>query len=545
MRHATIYIIALLLAACYEDKGNYTYNAINEITFDTTSTPTTYTAEVSGQLVIDPVITATGALPDPDDLAYEWYFYSSALTVHDWYPVSHEKKLDITMIYNAGTYRATLYVTNKKTNLTSHFTFNVNLISRISHGILAFNVKDGVADFDYIATPSTVRELTEPVRVRDAFRSINGRSLEGNPLTIAHTALDGRAVNSIYVSTDKELLRLYARNFLLDHDANSLLVPPLPSRLNFEYIDGQGGASGNIVVFINDGVLRRVAYGVQYYTDPSIPSPQFPGTSLGDVYLANAHVRPTTSGSMVANLIFYDTAGKRFVYLARYSSPDATLEPLPAQNAAGLFDVNNIGKDLRFLDRGYNFFGLAVFSGGPGDCWLYEINLPQAYNITTATDLSHGKHDMSALPGIDNAIAFDAGTKGHFFLYATERDIYTCDYQGANPDPAARVAPVTATRLPADIPANEQITGIKIYKYDGGIYSQGGGGASDPSYVYYAALNSSLLYVSTWDGSRGHLYEFAISPVNGTLESSTPLYHFGDLGRIVDLAVKIQYRESY
>ncbi|MDR2414420.1 MAG: hypothetical protein LBD64_05495 [Odoribacteraceae bacterium] len=545
MKHF-IYIIALLLAACYEDKGNYDYMPVNEILFDTAGMATTYTAIVAEQLVIDPVIAFSGENIDPADLAYEWYFYSAALLAQDWYPVSNEKKLDIMMIYNAGAYKATLYVTDKKQNLTSHFTFDVNLISRISHGILAFHSSGGVADFDYLATPSTVRELEETVHLRDVFRSINGRPLKGNPLTIRHSGLDGRAVNNIYVSTDEELLRLYARNFLLDHDATSLLVPPLPPRLHFEYIDGQGGASGNIIFFINDGVLRRIAYGVQYYTDYAIPSPQSPGVALGaNVFLAPACLRPTTSGSVVANPIFYDATGKRFVYLANASAPNATLEPLPAQLPSALFDVNNIGKELRFLDRGYNFFGLAVFSGGPGDHWLYEINLPRAYTIASATDLSYGKHDMSALPGIDEAVAFDAGTKGHFFLYATARDIYACDYQGANPDPAARTAPVTASRVNDDFPPGEQITGIKIYKYDGGIYSQGGGGASDPSYIYYAALNSSLLYVSTWDGSRGRVYEFAISPVDGTLESKTPRYRFDDLGRVVDLAVKIQYRESY
>ncbi|MDR0545052.1 MAG: hypothetical protein LBG30_06900 [Odoribacteraceae bacterium] len=545
MRYTAI-LLALLAAACFEDKGNYVYQAVNEVILDTAKTPTTYTVYVTEQLVIDPVISATLDEIDPADLSYEWYFYSSSLLVNDWYPTSREKKLDLTMTYNAGAYRAVLYVTNKRSNLTAHFTFTVNLLSRISHGVLALHDKNGVADFDYIATPATVRDLEEPYHLRDVFRTLHGRSLQGAPLTIAHVGLDGRAVNSIYVSTDQELSRLYARTFLQDHDAPSLLIPPLPPRLHFEYINGQGGASGNIVFFISDGVLRRVSWGGQYYTDHSIPSPQSPGAALGPgTRLAPACLRPTTSGSIVANPVFYDHVGRRFVYLANAAAPNATLEPLPAQVAGSLFDVNNIGKTLRFMDRGYNYLGLAVFSGGPGDQWLYEINLPKVYTVASATDLAYGRHDMSSLPDIDDAVAFDCGAKGHFFLYATPSVIYACDYHGANPDPAARTAPVAAVRLPADIPSGEQITGAKIYKYDGGIYSQGGGGSSDPSYIYYAALNSSLLYVSTWDGAQGRVYEFAISPVDGSLESATPLRRFEGLGRVVDMAVKIQYRESY
>ncbi|MDR2130265.1 MAG: hypothetical protein LBP56_03720 [Odoribacteraceae bacterium] len=548
MKKVTYLIVALLLAACFEDKGNYSYNVINEIVIDTVGFPVAYTAEAGGRLVIDPVIAFSGEAIAGEELAYEWYFYSSSLAVNDWYPVSREKKLDLKMIYAAGAYKATLYVTDTRRNLTSHATFDVNLISKISHGMLLFHVAGGEADFDYVATPSTVRELDSAVHMRDVFYTFNGRKLRGNPLTVRHSAIDGRAVNCIYVSTDQELLRLYARTFLLEHDAGELLVPPLPPRLHFEHIDGQGGSSINVVFFISDGSLRRLSYGAQHYADYSIPTPQSPGAALGpDVRLAPFSVRPTTSGSIVYNPMFYDTVGQRFVYLANVGSSTSTLEPLPAQLPAALFDVNNIGKELLFLERGNRYFGLAVFSGGPGDYWLYEINLPAAgaYSITGATNLAHGKHDMSALPGIDEAVAFDAGTKGDFLLYATRRDIYTCDYQGANPDVAARTAPVTATRVNDDFPAGEEITGIKVYKYDGGIYSQGGGGASDPSYIYYNALNSSLLYVSTWDGTEGHLYEFALSPVDGRLVNKTPLYRFDGFGRVVDMGIKIQYREAF
>ncbi|MDR1415403.1 MAG: redoxin domain-containing protein [Odoribacteraceae bacterium] len=550
MKHITYTIVAaaaLLLASCFEDKGDYDYAPINEITIDTTTIPSAYVAEIAGQLVIDPVIKFSGETIPEEDLSYEWYFYSSAYVAADWYPVSRERKLDLTMIYSAGAYKAALYVTDKRQNITSSMIFDVTLISKISHGMLVFHVNEGVADFDYVATTSTVRELEENFRMRDVFRTINGRPLQGNPLTIRHSATDGRAVNHVYVSTDQELLSLYGRTFFLEHDANSLLIPPMPPRLHFEFIDGQGGSSVTSVFFINDGVLRRIAYGAQYYTDHSIPTPVAVSATLGtDVHLAPFCLRPTTSGSLSYNPMFYDATGQRFVYLASIAAPNASLEPLPTQ-LPGLFDVNDIGKDLLYVDRGNAYYAFAVLSGGTNDYWLYEIDLPKAgsSSITGATALARGKHDMSALPGIANAVAFDIGTKGHFLLYATGRDIYACDYSGSDPDPAARTYPVTATRINDDFPAGEQITGMKIYRFDGGIYSQGGGGTSDPSYIYYAAMNGGLLYVSTWDGTRGHLYEFALSPVDGRLVSKTPLNRFDDFGRIVDLAVKIQYREAF
>jgi hypothetical protein len=530
--------IAFLPAACYDDQGNYDYQDVNEIVIDTTGFQTTYTAEVAGQLVIDPKIAFTQTNMAEENLSYEWYFYSTGvLAKSDWYPVSREKKLDVTMTYSAGSYRATLYVTDKKQDITSHMTFAVNLISKISHGMLIFHTAGGECDFDYIATPSTVRDLEENVRVRDVFATMNGRKLRGNPLTVRHVGLDAQQVNSIYVSTDQEFLRLYARTFLLEYEAADLLVPPFPSRLHVEYINGQGntGSGAANVFFINDGELRRIPYGTQYYTDHLIPSPQSPGVALsGTVSLAPFSLRPT-NGTLSANPTFYDAAGKRFVYLYNIGSPNATLEPYPAQVPTGLFDVNNIGKNLLFLDKGNLYYGFAIFSSGPGDYWLYELNLPKAYTIATANDMSYGLHDMSSLPNISEAVGFDVGTKGHVLIYADKRNIYACDYHGADPATSARTEPVTASRINDDFPVGEEITGIKIYKFDGSIYGD----------AYYATLNGSLLYVSTWDGTQGRLYEFSFSPVDGQLVSKTPLNVFDGFGRIVDMGVKIQFRESF
>ena len=527
-------VAAFLLASCFEDKGNYTYTPINDILFDTASFPVAYTVEVAAQLVIDPLIAFSSETVDPSRLAYAWYFYSDALLAKDWVQVSSERKLDMTMIHDPGKYKATLYVTDTTREITSHFTFDVSVISRISHGILLMHVNNGVTDFDYVATPVAVEAFDEVVHIRYVFQAINRRAPRGNPVNIYHVAKDAQQVNSVYISTDEEFARLNARNFLFEYDADALLVPPLPARPAFEFIDGQGGSSITQIFFINDGALRIISYGQQYYTDYSIPPPTDVDPALGAVRLAPACLRPTTSGSITANPIFYDAAGKRFLYVLNPAQPMAALRSLTAQADGQLFDVNNIGKDLLFLARGNNYYGYGVFSGGTGDYWLHEIDLPKAYTIATATPLARGLHDMSALPGIENAVGFDVGTRGHFLIYATPDNVYTCDYGGNDPAATALVAPVTATRLPCTIPPGETITAIKIYSYDN-IYNQ----------PYYANLNGTLLYVVTHDGAASHLREFAISPVDGTLVANDPLHVVDVNGRVVDIAIKIQYRESY
>jgi hypothetical protein len=420
-------------------------------------------------------------------------------------------------------------VKDNKRNLASGMSFDVNVISRISHGLVVLHGDGSGSDFDYIATPNTVEGLEGNVRIANVFQTLNGRKFRGNPLAIAQVGIDDGAqrlkVNRIYVSTDEEFLQLNARSFLLEHDASELFIQQ-PERLRINTISGKG-LNGTQFYFINDGNLHRIS-GFQHMEDYSIPPALPPNSALGgNVKLSPFFVRtlPATGSLMSAFPAFYDIIGKRFVTIADMSLITVALQPFAPQQPTALFDVNNIGKDILYAGRGLNRYGYAVFTGGANDYWLYVINFPAiASSLTASANIALEKHDLSSLPEIQNAAFFDLEERGNVLFYATDRNMY------------AYSPPSTVTRINNDFPAGERITSMKLFKFEGAVYVNG------VSMKFYDDLNGALMYVATWDGSKGKLYEFRINVTNGNMEK-TPLNVFEDFGRIIDMDMKIQYRE--
>ncbi|MDE5611677.1 MAG: hypothetical protein K2I90_06625, partial [Odoribacter sp.] len=192
--------------------------------------------------------------------------------------------------------------------------------------------------------------------------------------------------------------------------------------------------------------------------------------------------------------------------------PTAQLSPFSAQ-ASGIFDVNDIGMDILWFEHGFQDYGYAVFQDEAGAKWLYLADFNKAMDNSMAVS----KYEMTALPDITEARFYSTGSQGAVFLYATEKDIYTFEYDGSK----------TAIKINNPFGANEVITAMKVYK----------------PYATTNRLNEAdgrLLYVATWDGTEGRLYEFSLNEANGWLRDKKPLEVFDGMGRIVDFCVKVQ-----
>ena len=111
-------------------------------------------------------------------------------------------------------------------------------------------------------------------------------------------------------------------------------------------------------------------------------------------------------------------------------------------------------------------------------------------------------------------------------MYATTRNIYTYDFNAKR-----------AILLNDPFPEGEEITAMRIYNVE-----------------YYTAnlqdVSGTLLYVATWNGTEGKVYEFPINrttlrfnnraDANGNLKA--PYNVFGGFGKVVDMCVKPQGR---
>ena len=68
-------VILTLVASCYDDKGNYDYHPINEISVDTSAEGTYYAVDRFDTLHIEPKLVFTQGEADPSTLDFKWELY--------------------------------------------------------------------------------------------------------------------------------------------------------------------------------------------------------------------------------------------------------------------------------------------------------------------------------------------------------------------------------------------------------------------------------------------------------------------------------------
>lgn len=136
--------ICWLLFACAEDKGNYDYIQINEVTID--SIRASYSCEAGGRLYIKPDVRSLDE--STADLSYSWTIKETE--------VSKDKILDVTLPpLDYGQQLAALTVTDNVTKMQYRQTFYLEIVNPFNWGYYFLTRKDdGSTEMAYIqATP--------------------------------------------------------------------------------------------------------------------------------------------------------------------------------------------------------------------------------------------------------------------------------------------------------------------------------------------------------------------------------------------------------
>lgn len=144
MKHINLLITVLLLfslSGCYEDKGNYGYTDINEVTFG--EFPQNMEKDQFDQLVITPSFTGSLYGGDESQYDYEWRMNTKVIAT--------TRDLDYQIKEGLGTYTL-LYTIVDKANNTKAFATTQLIVnsSTSSDGILAVSNQNGKADFSYL-----------------------------------------------------------------------------------------------------------------------------------------------------------------------------------------------------------------------------------------------------------------------------------------------------------------------------------------------------------------------------------------------------------
>ncbi len=500
------------LSGCYDDKGNYAYSAINEMTVDTVGKQTQF--EVYQFDVLDIPVDIQFALetvPD-EDMEYRWTIFNNAVVgVVTAEVIGTERNLHavIRQPSSATSYSLVLDAKNKKSGVATQMTYTVYVTSQVVSGLVVLHTDGNESDVDYIATPRAVPEINASRHVRNAYFAANNSKIPGTPTFVGAVRVNWQALNSVYIGTREELYKVSGKDFVLENLSEDML-PVKPAVADFSGFLSLDRTS-NSQFLINNGQMHNIKNQQPYEYQFSYALEV--NEALGAVDLAPfIYVPQAFSSTTKFEAVCYDRLGKRFVIRPYSTMPTAKISPFTSQ-ASGIFDVNDIGMDILWFERGYEDYGYAVFRDDAGARWLYVANFNKAMDNSIAV----AKYEMTALPSVAEARLYSTGSRGPVFLYATEKDIYSFDYAGSR----------EAVKINEPFGANEVITAMKVYK----------------PYATTNRLNEAdgtLLYVATWDGAEGRLYEFSLNETNGYLRDKTPLEVFDGMGRIVDFCFKVQ-----
>lgn len=531
---AVLFAVACLVTACYNDKGNYDYVALNEISVDTVGVQTTYTCEQYDSIHIVPVLQfSNGEIPE-SRLAYKWVLYIDNFSASEaeMELLSTEKELHMQVTQQSRTenYAIIYYVTNLDDNTVWQQKYTLIVQPSIVSGIVALHTLNGETDFDYIATTNSVPGVVENKWLRNMLYATNGRGLSGNPVsisTVRQSGQSGSSLNYVYVATDEEMVQLSGKDFSMICDVNELFYQR-PEVLK-PYRVMRDGQIAHTTVMINGDQVHNINNQSSQYWNNTFSDALRTESSLGEVSVAPFIYMPDSynTGNIA---VFYDTKGKRFVRLPYSFVESAKLAPFVSQVSTA-FDVNNIGKDLIWFGIGYNAHGFALMT----DYTLYRANFNTdeiIYNPDGSSEVNEGIndlavriYDLSGEPEIQNAKFFDCGEFATLFMYATERDIYVTSIRGTT---------LQTKKINNDFPADEKITALMIYNQNVNQMSE------------LSSVTGNYLYVATWNGTEGKIYEFAIArntcEMNNTQgeDKKAPLNVFEGMGKVVDMAVKVQ-----
>lgn len=462
MKNSIFYALILLTlfcTACYEDKGNYAYQDINEVTIKVNSTYGVMKQNEAIDYTITPEIVQTTGDDNFSNLKFEWYVNTSSdqqkgevlstdptLTIH----------IDPADPNFKTKYYIRFYVTDTSTEAVEMFPITLEVINPYENAWMVLH------DIDNHAEVGSIEYLGGEMKVTpNALSRERGEPLKGLSVSLGSRKQDlyypsywgGLDVQTqFYVNTTNEEesgLINQADHFLLVASWSKIIFPEdfngyIPNSVQF--VDSNTGSA-----MISNGKVFQGS-GYSYLMFGMYPNEE--------VKADNANYYITKAFGMPHTAIGYDNIGHRFLHLYiqnNYWSGSSTFDPstergnmeyIPAapENAA---DPNNIGSDKEFVDfvGGYWYDKTAManwqrygvyaymFSKEIAKSYIYVFH---AYPMTSSYDETdnapvYALYTINTPNGITKDTPMTSGKAyNNILFYAVGNKVYKLDFGVTN-----------------------------------------------------------------------------------------------------------------
>lgn len=442
-----------IIAACADDKGNYSYQELNDLTIDM---PADIQAMAYEKLKVTPQVQASPF--QENDYTYQWTAYDNT-EVQSPVVLGHALNLDTTLVMKQGVYQLVLRVTHKETGVFYQQQTTMHVSTPTSQGWLVLTDDEGRACLDMVS------HVKQPYQVyHDLLQAVEPGSWQG-PRSLV---VDVNMQEPFYLVTHEGTTRLSNSDF--DWNESMLIGNEFASGSYTGSVAGLAAHRPGKVIVDEQG---QVYYCNTLMGDGLFASKRDNGfiTSplIGYNALNNSQFVPAFMLWDRSNLCF-NVCAQEFATLGM-----TTLEDYPmASMAQAGFPV--LGDDVfewpqrrdRFSlvylentrydkNRDENGLTYAILKNRAGEYWLYGIILGDLYSFAEAKyGAAYEKvcHiNLSALTDIDKASQFAFSSLKMMMYYAVENKVYRVNLSNTAP----------TAELQIELPMDENISLMKFY----------------------------------------------------------------------------------
>ena len=450
MKRLIYFILGLLVASCYDDKGNYTYQEVN--TLDVCLNKV-YSVRLDKDTTVTIIPQLSQSLQENEDnLEYTWLH---STTNHNFYghgkfdTVGLEQNLNFHIdpeaknLAYAHYFRLNVY--DRITDIEYPVNTTIELIKPYVGSWMILHRKNGQTELgsvEYIGGDIVVQE--------DAYYEETGKRFTGKPQALMSYTTSckyygtGSGWNMFTVITDDPVesgVYCQWKHFEKKDSLTRMVAPLAQNSFDFQHItlaDGDGTASA---LLLSGGML---------YQSPRAGKIYEPAADL------EGEVNITLASKISNNALLYDEAGHRFafyyntsdglgvkkydpLYFSESEENTNLIKAIPTRDGnVSAVNPNKLPEDQKvlYLGTGYQYASawtsVYAYALAKNDtrCFVYEFN-PRGFNYSDNASFN-GYYTINIPQGLDESAVF-ASTPPYsgLLFYASGNTVYRLDFKQA------------------------------------------------------------------------------------------------------------------
>lgn len=445
-------LLSSLFVACYEDKGNYTYNEnISDISVKLNQTYGIRKADTEMSYTITPDIKTEDG--DKSYLKYTWVMNTTGANTAYRDTISHDEavtlNMDPTSSKFAYKYYLKLYVTNTRTNTETMVATTLEVTKPYSKAWMVLYEKDNHAALGAVEYVGSDMDVT-----LDAYAKEAGHDLTGEPVSLSGVQQETSqyywaysADSQFFITTtngDESGLIDQGNKFKLMATWKSLFSPQQIDQVNLNDFQTDACTNSGLLLCSKGHMFQQCYYSPFFYQ-------MFPSDNLAGEY----NISKFAAGPHTA--VGFDKTGHRFVHLALQSASNdwmgytpsgihdaAPIERIPYKNGLDARDPNHIDANENVINivNGYHYEknGIAIWQRY--SCYAYALAPGNMSHVYVFRYYALTNNDVAIMPYVyefptpeglnENTPMTSGATYNNIIFYAAGNKVYKLDITTGN-----------------------------------------------------------------------------------------------------------------